>query len=1122
MPTLTNLDPGVLLTASDVSTPQVIDSDITLTDAEENWQGGVLTISGLRSNDVITIDNASGFTAGGNVLFYLGVPVGAVTSGSGTFLITFSSAATNSNALIESLLESLRFSTTGVPIYGRELTYTLIDGNGDITSQSISVIIQGDSGDNQLKGTADGDNIFGDSGADILRGEGGLDQLYGDGGNDNLVGGVGDDILFGGADNDTLNGGVGADQMVGGLGNDTYVVDDAGDVVSENSSEGTDTVRSYIDFELSLDFENLTLLGTAVEAVGNASANVIGGNAANNVLIGLGGDDTLNGVGGDDTLDGGSGADVLDGGGGNDELAGGDDDDVLRGNVGNDVLDGGVGADQMDGGGGDDIYYVDNVGDVASETVVGGHDEVRSTVDVTLSANIENLLLFGPGDIDGTGNAQANVITGNDGANTLNGAGGNDTLNGGLSDDALLGGAGIDHLDGGSGADAMYGGLGNDSYFIDNAGDTVVEADGEGFDRAWASVDFVLGAASSLEELNAVAGLGPRVLEGNELANRINGAESDDSLYGHDGADHLDGGAGDDLLVGGDGNDTYYVDSRYDLIIENSGEGNDTVRVSLGRYHLSANVENLYGLSGAGQQLTGNASDNLIVGAGGNDILNGADGDDDLRGGLGDDKLNGNLGDDTMRGGAGDDLYFVDGYDVVIEASGEGTDTVRTTVDWTLEDNVENLILQEHAGDLNGAGNALDNGIRGNSDWNELFGDAGEDLLEGVGGDDVLMGGDDNDVLLGGGGDDILEGGSGDDVMNGGIGDDSYYVDSTDDVAAEVTGGGIDAVFSTATFTLGANIEVLVLDPTGVDDIDGTGNAINNLIYGNGANNVLSGLAGHDALIGEEGEDILYGGDGDDFLDDGFDDDVDYLYGGAGRDALVGSHGDFLYGGVGNDLYNVSQEDMTLVEYDGEGYDTVEASISYTLADFIERLDLFCAGGDIDGTGNAQANSILGNCHANVLSGMGGADVLEGWDGDDVLIGGLGHDRLIGGLGADTFVALNSDIVSSINGEVRQSDVIVDLDFSEGDRVDVSAVDANLNLDGDQDFLLVSTFSRQAGEAKLSYVAASDYTLLQLDVDGDGKADYQFKIDGEHMDGVILSGPSDTGGGWLGFVLPPT
>ena len=289
------------------------------------------------------------------------------------------------------------------------------------------------------------DTINAGGGNDFVNASGGNDTVNGGDGNDTLNGGADNDTISGGDGNDTLNGGTGADNMNGGLGDDIYVVDNVGDVAGEVAG-GVDTVQASISHTLSVNLENLTLTGVAnINGVGNAKANVINGNSGNNFLSGLGGNDTLNG------------------------------------GSGNDTLNGGTGADNMNGGLGNDIYVVDNVGDVAAE-VAGGVDTVLASVSHTLSVNLENLTLTGVANINGLGNAKANVINGNSGNNFLSGLGGNDTLNGG---------SGNDTLNGGTGADNMNGGLGNDVYVVDNVGDVAAEVAG-GVDTVLASVSHTL------------------------------------------------------------------------------------------------------------------------------------------------------------------------------------------------------------------------------------------------------------------------------------------------------------------------------------------------------------------------------------------------------------------------------------------------------------------------------------------------------------------------------------------------------------------------------------------------------------------------------------------------------
>ena len=275
--------------------------------------------------------------------------------------------------------------------------------------------------------------------------------LAGGAGKDSLIGGLGNDVLCGDAGDDTLDGGLGSNTLIGGVGNDTYVVDSIDNIIVEGlKAKGIDTVKSSVNWSLlGTNVENLELTGaTAVLGQGNQADNRIVGNAAANILYGETGDDTLIGNAGSDQLYGGDG---------------------------NDTLNGGAGNDTMDGGNGDDSYYVDNLGDSASEAVGigGGTDTVISTVDWTLSQNLENLVLAG-GAIIGTGNDGANTITGNAGNNLLAGGLGSDLLIGGLGNDNLDGGGNDDTLAGGDGIDTLSGGLGSDNLVLsDFASDSV-------------------------------------------------------------------------------------------------------------------------------------------------------------------------------------------------------------------------------------------------------------------------------------------------------------------------------------------------------------------------------------------------------------------------------------------------------------------------------------------------------------------------------------------------------------------------------------------------------------------------------------------------------------------------
>lgn len=291
------------------------------------------------------------------------------------------------------------------------------------------------------------------------------------------MGGDGNDLLMGvGSTFDTPF----TPLLVGGEGNDTYVVGSksAGsglDIVVEGADAGADTVTSWESYVLPANIENLTLLGTAaISGTGN-------------------------------------------------EL-----DNILTGNTGTNTLTGGLG---------DDTYVIQNMSDVVVEVADEGTDSVQSSATYTLGANAENLTLTGSTNINGTGNADANLLNGNAGDNVL---------------------------DGGAGADTLVGGAGNDSYVID-ASDIIAENAEEGTDTVRAIVSFDLGTVSNIENLTL---LGSSAIDGT-------GTGIDNLLTGNTGANQLTGLAGDDTLSGGSGNDTLTGGGGADSI--DLGSGSDRV-----------------------------------------------------------------------------------------------------------------------------------------------------------------------------------------------------------------------------------------------------------------------------------------------------------------------------------------------------------------------------------------------------------------------------------------------------------------------------------------------------------------------------------------------------------------
>ena len=317
------------------------------------------------------------------------------------------------------------------------------------------------------------------------------------------IGNAKTNVLTGNEYDNILDGGSGTDTLEGGLGNDTYLVDDPGDKVIERAKAGTDLILSTAtSYSLTgtgvNDVENLRLLGTeSINATGNTLNNLIYANSGSNILIGDRGVDTLSyrfgatagvtvdlakqgpqatvGSGTDDVsefewLEGSRYDDHLSGNSGDNDLKGDAGNDTLVGATGKDTLRGGTGTDSMVGGGNNDVYYVDNAGDIVIENPSSSSsaDTVYANIHYALGNNVENLILDGTTALNGLGNSLNNKLTGNDAKNELEGAAGDDLLLGMKLNDTLYGGDGNDTLVGGQGKDVLYGNAGSDIFRFAN------------------------------------------------------------------------------------------------------------------------------------------------------------------------------------------------------------------------------------------------------------------------------------------------------------------------------------------------------------------------------------------------------------------------------------------------------------------------------------------------------------------------------------------------------------------------------------------------------------------------------------------------------------------------------
>jgi len=521
------------------------------------------------------------------------------------------------------------------------------------------------------------------------------------------------------------------------------------------------------------------------------------------------------------------------------------------------------------------------------------------------------------------------------------------------------------------------------------------------------------------------------------------------------------GGSGASPAIAGT-NTTYLINSLGSIDVVGSGLTGTTAPITTLNGHVTLNNTVI---SGPEITIYTGGNDNL-AGGGSADLLRGYDGNDTLKGNGGDDTLDGGAGKDSLVGGVGDDLYIVDSSgDRIQERAAGGVDTVRSSINFSLVNQVqiENLTLTGSA--AVGNGNALDNRLEGNAGDNSLNGLAGNDTLDGGGGRDTLLGHAGHDLLHGEGGADVLDGSAGNDTLDGGAGadtlrgeagDDQFVVDDLGDQVTDRAGHD-KLVALVSGVTLATGIEDLVMQVAG----SGYGNAGANVLASTGFANALSGAGGKDTLLGAMGNDTLTGGAGNDSLS-----------GGAGTDtaAYSGNFFEYTLTDRGNGTYLIKHAAGTKAD----GSDTISGIEFFNFADhqhvsLAEVLSGQLAGsggtgGGSGGTGGGSGGGSSGALLAfgpifggsqflhggtppvagTTINGGLGSDSLVGSDGDDRITGQAGNDTLLGGQGRDWLTGGTGD--NSMAGGVGDDrydvdsagDVVVELPNSGFDYVATS------------------------------------------------------------------------------------
>ncbi|WP_068118429.1 M10 family metallopeptidase C-terminal domain-containing protein [Tropicimonas marinistellae] len=1085
------------------------------------------TLRGLGGNDQLFGGAGNDTLLGGegNDILLPGEGTDTVDGGKGSDTVSFLTAGSSVSASLSSTFTQF--------ILGGSKTFASIE---NLIGTNFDDYLTGSDGANRIEGKGGNDTVYGYDGKDTILGNDGSDSLYGGAGNDVIRGGDGNDLISGDAGKNTLFGDGGNDTFrdsfdssgmaYGGKGDDTFLATYGG--TTFNGESGIDT----LSFENAFSEVNATVNGRSVWGFGGSYS--IRTNSIEN-LIGSNSNDTLKGNNGANTLDGADG------------------DDNLLGRGGNDILIGGLGRNRLNGEGGTDAASYENAtAKVFVSLSKGGFQNTRGAGNDRLTS-IENLIGSAFSD-ELTGNGQMNTLIGGLGNDVLNGKGGRDmadysdigtgvTVDLGAKGKQQTGGAGrdqlisIERLGGTEFDDMLVGdggrndlfGRGGDDFLQGKAGDDLLNG-GAGFDVAsYAEIKtkLNLSLASSTAQKAGKAGKDKLVsiegLEGGSANDSLKGDGGNNLLIGNNGNDTLSGGKGDDILRGGRGEDVLRGDAGSDTADYSDIGKAVTVRLSNTGFQNTGggdrdkliSIENVTGGNG-NDRLFGDKNGNILDGGRGDDSLVGGDGSDILIGGAGNDVLDAGAGkNERLIGGSGNDRYLLGtgkGSGIIEDSLGS-----RDVVDASKSRSAADINLATGKSSTSG-GETLTLAAGGTSTLpldlmflQDLSGSFGDDIttvrtlvprvvkaIKNVNPDSAygVVGFVDKPISPFGGTTDyvyklftpitksssrIVESYAEMDILSGADGDeaqlealfqtaaradgevgfregtqraaviftDASYHEAGDGASAGITtpNDGDAVIEGDGTKEDYPSVEQLAkaLNKSGifpifaVTDISTTTyeNLVDELGYGGvvsleaDSSNIVKVIKDAATLATQTA--------------------IEDAIGSKFNDTILGSAiGNVIQGGAGND------------EIRGRGDD--------------DRL--------LGGTGN---DDLYGDDGDDVLRGNAGKDLLVGGAGDDTLEGGNGGDTLRGGDDSDTFLYKSrSDSTVLTSGRDR----IADFSGAEGDRIDVSAIDANTTVGGNQAFTYIGTsfFTGTAGQ--LRYELQGSDALVLADVNGDGTADF--------------------------------
>ncbi len=860
--------------------------------------------------------------------------------------------------------------------------------------------------------------------------------ITGGSGNDMLITGSEDDTLTGGAGNDVLNSGAGKAVIDGGLGSDLWQADVSGNAANMLINAAASQVAA-------------TPQG---KGAGHSVRNIEGFN--------------LNAGGGDDSLN-------SEGYATNDTVLGNGGDDIASLGRSNDVFHGGDGNDTL-------IINWSAVTTNITEAYNGGW------FDPGYSHSVYDWRLYtsGSGDSVKYYAVEKFNITGGSGNDGLNGFDGIDTLNGGAGNDVLNSGTGKAIIDGGVGTADIW--QADVSLIV--AGLTVNAKDSQTAAQGTAAGHSI----RNIEGFNLNTGVGKDNLNSD-------GFNTNDIVLTNAGDDSASLGRGNDVFNGGDGNDTLTI--NWAAVTTSVNEAYNGGWYDPGYTH-SVYDWRMY-TSGSGDSVKYYAVENFKVTSGsGNDYLRSFNGDDALTGGAGNDTLESGSGKDTINGGAGIDRWIGDysasnaasALNLLLDSTGTGfLKTNKTNL--TGLSGIENITLNT------GAGNDI-------IDVKALHG---------------------NDSVNSGAGNDTLRLGDGKDVLDGGAGNDLLVFDFS---SSKSTITNVDAGYGWYKFSDTAGLNSVKF--LNIEQFDIKGGSGDDRLWAWGNDDKISGGAGNDVITGGGGNDILTGGTGKDlFVYDSYNNGIDTITEAKPVDSIgdviringrdftggsvsLGNGSGILTNQVQLSVNTANNESTLYIGSDGTaGADVViKIAGTYTADSFTlsGRNITFSKGstnpgtvGDdvINGTtgnddlaggdgndklfGKAGNDGMTGDDGNDALDGADGNDTMDGGVGNDTLAGGLGADNLTGGSGADRFVY--TSVWDSTVGTFYH-DVINDFSSAELDKIDLSAIDTNPVLTGDQDFAFVTSFGGNAGEVLYDAVA----NAVLVDTSGDGLADLEIQM----------------------------